>query len=208
MIFGKTKLELKVGIFVFIGLIILIIFVLSVGGVKSWTSGYEVNFIFNFANGIKVGAPVRFAGIDSGEVKRINFVFVPEEQRMKVEVVSWVKRNVMIPLDSTIWVNTLGLLGEKYIEIMPGEDYKHCLGKNQSMVGVDPLAMHELVRMANDIISKLDESITRINNKEGTIGRLLYDDTIYNELESLVSDIKKHPWKLFFRTKEKPEKKK
>ena len=61
MIFGKTKLEMKVGIFVFIGLIILVVFVLSIGGVKTWSSGYKVNFIFNFVNGVKNGAPVRFA---------------------------------------------------------------------------------------------------------------------------------------------------
>ena len=35
MIFGKTKLELKVGVFVFVGLGILMIFILSIGGVKS-----------------------------------------------------------------------------------------------------------------------------------------------------------------------------
>ena len=51
MIFGKSKLELKVGIFVFIALAALVIFVLSIGGVKTWTLGYRVNFIFNFVNG-------------------------------------------------------------------------------------------------------------------------------------------------------------
>ena len=55
MIFGKTKLELKVGIFVFMGLVILAVAVLSIGGFKTWTSGYEVNFIFNFVNGVKIG---------------------------------------------------------------------------------------------------------------------------------------------------------
>ena len=163
MIFGKTSLELKVGIFVFIGLIILAVFILSIGGMKTWASGYQVNFTFHFGNGIRVGAPVRFAGIDTGEVKSINFIFVPEEQKTKVEIVCWIKRNVMIPLDSTIWVNTLGLLGEKYIEIMPGRDYQHCLGKNESMVGVDPLAIHDIVRLANDIAQNFDQSIVRIN---------------------------------------------
>ena len=63
MIFGKTKLELKVGFFVFIGLLILIIFILSIGGFKTWSSGYHINLSFNFVNGVKVGAPVRFAGV-------------------------------------------------------------------------------------------------------------------------------------------------
>lgn len=207
MIFGKTKLELKVGFFVFIGLFILVTFILSLGGFRTWTSGYRVKFIFNFANGIKLGAPVRFAGIDTGEVKEINFFFAPEEEKTKVEVVCWVSKEIKIPLDSTIWVNTLGLLGEKYIEIMPGKDYSVCLKPNCSMVGIDPIAMHEVVRLAKDIAENWDEAITRINKEEGTIGKLLYDDTIYKELEALIMDVRKHPWKLFWKTKEKPEKK-
>jgi phospholipid/cholesterol/gamma-HCH transport system substrate-binding protein len=203
MIFGKTKLELKVGVFALIGLIILVIFVLAIGNFKTWTSGYRVTFIYNFADGIKLGAPVRFAGIDAGEVKDIKFIFDPQESKTRVQLICWVRREVRIPVDSTIWVNTLGLLGEKYIEIMPGKDYAHCLVAEQSSEGIDPIPMHEIVRLAKDITENLDESIVRINNKEGTIGRLLYDDTIYKELEALVTDVRKHPWKLFWKTKEK-----
>lgn len=206
MIFGKTKLELKVGFFALTGLIILIIFVLSIGNFKTWASGYRVSFIYNFANGIKVGAPLRFAGIDAGEVKDIKFIFDPEESRIRVRLLCWVRKEVKIPVDSTVWVNTLGLLGEKYVEIIPGKDYAHCLAANQSLEGVDPLPMHEIVRLAMDITSNLDESIVKIKNKEGTIGKLLYDDTVYKELEALVTDLRKHPWKLFWKTKEKKKK--
>lgn len=206
MIFGKSRLELKVGIFVFIGLAILVTFVLLIGDFKTWSLGYNANFIFNFVNGVKIGAPVRFAGVDVGEVKDIKFIFVPEEQKTQVEIVGWLKKDVKIPADSTVWVNTLGLLGEKYIEIMPGNDYSHYLTTNQSLVGNDPIAMHEVAQLAKTIVDDLDESIVRIKNKEGTIGKLLYDDTIYQELEALIIDVRKHPWKLFWKTKEKPEK--
>jgi len=206
MLFGKTKLELKVGIFVFIGVTILVLFVLSLGGFKTWTSGYNVHFVFNFVNGVKVGAPVRFAGVDVGEVKRIDYAYSEQENKTKVNVVAWVKNDVRIPSDSTIWVNTLGLLGEKYVEIIPGVDYKNSLAQEGAIVGVDPLAMHDLVRLADSVVENINESIIKIKNKEGTVGKLLYDDTIYKELEALVKDIRAHPWKLFFKTKEKPQK--
>jgi len=206
MIFGKSRLELKVGIFVFIGLAILVTFVLLIGNFKTWTSGYRINFIFNFVNGVKVGAPVRFAGVDAGEVKAIKFIFAPEEQKTKVQIIGWLKKEVRLPADSTVWVNTLGLLGEKYIEIMPGKDYTNYLSEGESLVGNDPIAMHEVAQLAKSIAGDLDESIVRIKNKEGTIGKLLYDDKIYQELEALIIDVRKHPWKLFWKTKEKPEK--
>ena len=207
MIFGKTKLELKVGIFVFIGIVFLSVFVLSIGGIKTWSSGYHINFIFNFVNGAKLGAPVRFSGVDVGVIKKINFVFSGEEQKYKVKIDSWVKREVQIPSDSTVWVNTLGLLGEKYIEIIPGKDYGRVLNNNDTIVGVDPIPMHEVFRMSKDIIDNFSEGLTKINEGKGTVGKLLYDDTVYNELEAMVKDLRRHPWKLFWKTKEKKEKK-
>ncbi|MDO8663021.1 MAG: MlaD family protein [Candidatus Omnitrophota bacterium] len=203
MIFGKTKLEMKVGVFVFIGLIILVVFVLSIGGVKTWTSGYKVNFIFNFVNGVKNGAPVRFAGVDSGVVRSIRFFRDPKGLKNKVRVTCWLNKNVNIPLDSKIWVNTLGLLGEKYIEIMPGEDCNRLLLAGQEMSGEDPLPMNEIMKDAKQITDNLNLGLQRIVDKEGTVGKLLFDDKIYNELDALVTDVRKNPWKLLIKTKEK-----
>ncbi|MDD5281945.1 MAG: MlaD family protein [Candidatus Omnitrophica bacterium] len=203
MIFGKTKLELKVGIFVFIGLVILIIFILSIGGFKTWSSGYHINLSFNFVNGIKVGAPVRFAGVDVGEVKKIKLEFIPEENRSNVNLGVWIRNNIKIPVDSTVWVNTLGLLGEKYVEIMPGNDYAYFLKANECLVGIDPLPIHQLFRNAENILRNLDDGISKIKNKEGSLGKLIYDDTLYDQLEALVVDIRKNPWKLFIKTKER-----
>jgi phospholipid/cholesterol/gamma-HCH transport system substrate-binding protein len=203
MIFGKTRLELSVGFFVFIGLVILLIFIFLIGDFKTWTAGYPVNFIFSFINGVKVGAPVRFAGMDVGEVKRINVEYAPQQQQTQVKITGWVKKGIKIPLDSTVWVNTLGLLGEKYIEVMPGEDYSKLISPGGYIVGNDPIAMHEVAQLAKDMVTNIDESITKIKNKEGTVGKLLYDDVLYKELEAFIKDIRKHPWKLFFKTKEK-----
>ncbi len=203
MIFGKSKLELKVGVFVFFGLIILILFVLLIGNFRTWSLGYRVNVIFNFINGVKVGAPVRFAGVDVGEVKSINIVFVDSQPLSKVKVTCWVKNVVKIPADSTVWVNTLGLLGEKYVEIMPGKDYKNVLAENQSLDGNDPIAMHEVAELVKNMARDIDESIVKIKNGEGTIGKLLYDDTVYKELEGLVRELRLNPWKIFWKTKEK-----
>ena len=203
MIFGKTKLELKVGIFVFIGLTVLVIFVLSIGGFKTWSSGYRLNLIFNFVNGVKIGAPVRFAGVDVGEVKRINLKFKPAENHTQVYLEVWVRDIVRVPADSIVWINTLGLLGEKYVEIIPGKDYANYLKENQSLIGVDPLPSHELFNRAENIMRSLDDGLAKIMNKEGSLGKFIYDDKVYNELEALVTDVRKNPWKLLIKTKEK-----
>jgi phospholipid/cholesterol/gamma-HCH transport system substrate-binding protein len=231
MIFGKSKLELKVGIFVFFGLVILVTFVLLIGNIETWTSGYNLKFQFNFINGVKVGAPIRFAGLDVGEVKDIQIVFNPQENSTDVVVFGWLKNIARIPVDSTVWVNTLGLLGEKYIEIMPGKNYAELVKPNDMMTGVDPIAMHEVAQLAKNIAGGIEETFRKIKakegtigkllyddaiykelekaitNKEGTVGRFLYDDSIYKEVQSLIADLRRNPWKLFWKTKEKPPKK-
>lgn len=225
MIFGQSKLEFKVGVFVFVGLIILSFFILMIGRYKTWVSGYRFDIIFNFVNGVKEGAPVRFAGVDVGEVKRVRFFFSPEEKRAKVKITAWVRNDVFIPADSSAWVNTLGLLGEKYVEIMPGVDYRQQIKEKKVMLGNDPIAMQELGDWAKKIVDGLNETIEAIRSKQGTIGRLLgddslyqeletalknkngtvgrfiYDDSVYKEVEALISDLRKHPWKLLYRPK-------
>jgi phospholipid/cholesterol/gamma-HCH transport system substrate-binding protein len=203
MVFGKSKLEFKVGIFVFGGMMILATFVFLIGKYETWTSGYRVNFVFNFVNGVKFGAPVRFAGVDVGEVKDIKCVFMPDENKTKIKVNCWIRNDIKIPLDSTVWVNTLGLLGEKYIEVMPGKDYANLLLANQDMVGTDPVPMQEVTELAKKIATNLDDIIYKIKNKEGTVGKLLFDDAVYNDLQALVQDLRKNPWKLLHKTKEK-----
>lgn len=205
MIFGKSKLELKVGIFVFIGLVILMIFVLSIGNFKIILQSHRVDFLFNFTNGVKVGAPIRFAGVDIGEVKGLNFISGYPDAPPRVRIIGWVRRDIKIPVDSTVWVNTLGLLGEKYIEIMPGKDYLNYLKTNQTIVGIDPIPMQDFTTLAKNIGTDLDATIVGLKNQEGTIGKLLYDDKIYKELEALIMDIRQHPWKLFWKTKDKPQ---
>ncbi len=195
MVFGKSKLELRVGIFVLAGLAIMMLFILRIGNMKLMPSSSSLNFVFHFANGVKVGAPVRFAGVDIGEVKELNLFFDSKEQKTRIQIVGQVKKEIKIPTDSTAWVNTLGLLGEKYIEIMPGKDYARCLSTGGTIIGNDPLAMHEVTQTLIDIANKM-------NSKEGTIGKLFSDDAVYNNLEAFTSDIKKHPWKLLRKTAE------
>ena len=223
MIFGKSKMELKVGIFVFVGLMILMIFVLSIGDIKTVLTAYRVKFVFNFINGVKIGSPVRFAGVDVGDIRKINFVIPAPGEKPKVELVGWITKDIKIPRDSQVWVNTLGLLGEKYIEIMPGRDFSSFIREDEQMFGNDPFAMQEFGELAKSVTTKLDQTlssvedltsslkglsenvndgITRIKNGEGTVGKIMYTDRLYNELEALIIDIKKHPWKLFKVTKD------
>ena len=114
---GMKTFELKVGIFVLIGAVILFLIVFSVGDINLIKSGYHINVIFSFAAGIGPSAPVRLAGVGIGEVEGIHLFYDEKEKRTKAVLSAWIQQDTRIEEDATATVNTLGLLGEKYLEL-------------------------------------------------------------------------------------------
>jgi len=211
---SKSNLELKLGLFVLIGIIILAFAVFSIRELKSWQTGYEIFIRFNFLNGVKVGAPVRFRGVDVGEVRKVQILYDPQTLDSYAEVCCWIKNSIQIPKDSQVWINTLGILGEKYLEIMPGKENVFLLPKT-IIKGNEPVAMHEVVELTRRLANNIEAEITQLKKQENTLGKLLYDDKLYKKLESILDDLKDlseelkaHPWKLFYRPKEPKGKKK
>jgi len=199
----KSSLEVKVGVFVFISLIIFAAFVLLIGDFRDLSNRYSIKIIFGFVDGVKVGSPVRFAGFDVGEVKDVDMIDPSlTNNNTQVQVTATLKGHVRVPKDSQVWVNTLGLLGEKYIEIMPGKDYANVLRNQDTIIGRDPVAMHAIFSSVYSVVDDLKKIADKISQGEGTIGKLLYDDKVYTDLEAFVEDIRKYPWKLLYRTKE------
>ena len=193
----SKSFELKVGIFIAVGLIIFFIIVFSIGDVYLIKKGYHVKVVFNFANGITESAPVRLAGVNVGQVDDINVFFDENEKKTKVRLLAWVKDpNVRIERDSVAVINTLGLLGEKYLEIFPGTASDDILAGGDEIVGRDPIPTEIMTEKINALTDTASVIMTRLKDGEGTIGKFLVEEKIYNNLEALSEDLKKHPWKL------------
>ncbi len=216
----KSRLELFVGIFIVIGLIILVSFVFLIQDFQIARPGYRFNIAFGFANGVKTGAPVRLAGVDVGEVKSIDVYYDSGSKEAKVSIGVWVKKGVPVPSNSRVWINTLGLLGEKYIEIFPGKSSGSLLKEGDIITGQDPVAMEEVAEETRKLVLKVDEAVSGLNEVlaavktgQGTLGKLVYNETVYQNIEGvtrdlkeLTDDLKSHPWKLLSRPKERPKK--
>lgn len=198
---NNSKLELKVGVFVFIGLLIFSIFILSIKSIKSFASTYNLNVMFGFVNGVKVGAPVRFAGVDVGEVKDIDVYFDESQHKTRVNTLISIEKGVKVPVGSAVWINTLGLLGEKYVEIMPAANDSEFYQAGSSLAGKDPVAMHEVGELLQRVATGLDDMIGQMHTGEGTIGKLIYDSRLYEDIEEMFADLKKNPWKLLHKPK-------
>lgn len=188
--------ELKVGIFILIGMAILFFIVFSMGDINLSKSIYHIKVTFSFASGIGPSAPVRLAGVGIGQVEGIKLIYSEKEQKTYAEVYAWINDGVKIEEDAIATINTLGLLGEKYLEILPGTPGKPVIGNNGALKGKDPVPMEKITENLAKLSDSVNVIVERLKNGEGTIGKLLVDDTIYDNVAAFTEDIKKHPWKL------------
>ena len=197
----ESHLELKVGSFVLLALAGLSYFIFSVSNLSLFEKGHTLQAVFGFANGLKEAAPVRLAGVEAGLVKNMEvFTDANDDQKTKVRVTMWIKEGVEVPVDSKVTINQLGLLGEKYVEIMPGTSAEF-FKTGTVVVGFDPVPMEKISERVYALTEKLEKTIDNINKGQGTVGKFLTDESIYRNLDELTADLKANPWKLLYRPK-------
>ncbi len=159
----ESNIEFKVGMFVFLAMLVLAFAVFSISDSKSLKNGMTLRVIFNFADGLRGSAPVRIAGVEEGIVKDIKIFFDRQDSKTKAEVLVMVNRDAKIPADSTIVINQLGLLGEKYIEVFPGIDTRNFFQNEQTIVGKDPIPQAMISEKIMQVAGKLESTIGGIS---------------------------------------------
>jgi len=111
----KEKLEFTVGVFIIMGFLSLAYLSINLTKFKMKAQGgYILKAYFENVGGLKKGANVEIAGVPIGMIKKIKL------EDYKALVFMQIKNGVKIPDDSMAVIKTKGLLGEKYMEIMPG----------------------------------------------------------------------------------------
>lgn len=156
----QSHLELKVGAFVAVAMVLLVVSILFFGNKSLWDEGYQVNVRFKFTNGVMKGAPVRYSGVHIGEVKEIRIL----TDENLIELALQINDQVQLREDVSIYINTLGVMGEKYIEVLGGTPTAPLLDtKGATLRGKDPLAMNDLMDTAQDIAQEIGGIVKSLN---------------------------------------------
>src|SRR4030042_6053468 len=113
----KMKRELKIGIFLAGTFVILAAFIFIAGDMSTWfrKPGYELSVVFPSATGLEKHAAARLAGVQIGYVKDIRL----DQRKARVVLAIWPKYQV--PKGSRATMASIGLVGERYVEISPSE---------------------------------------------------------------------------------------
>lgn len=189
--------EVKSGILVVVCFILLSILTFKVGNFHAMNQLREYKLQFNFVSGLEKNAPVHFAGFSVGTVKSIS---IREEQPV-VEVVISIDKNTPLRTDSQAFVDTLGLLGEKFIALTPGTAAQPRLEPHGVLRGVEPMPLHQLIRQMNTLTENLVPVTIKTNrlleNHEKDLDAILTNlNSASGNLKEMTEDLKLHPWKL------------
>ena len=176
----KLNLELKVGIFAFIALVILTLAVFSISEIYIFRPGYHIKITFSFASGIDLGAVVRVAGIEAGEVRDIEMSYDRNKGKAKVTFLVWLNKDVKVPRDSVAYVSVSGLIGETYLEIIPGEDHTHLLKEGDVLLGRDPLSTDSLMEISHKMAANFDQLLELIDEVLDEETKQALKEMVYN----------------------------
>jgi len=204
--------EIRVGLLSFIAVTLLIIAIVMVGGGSDiWEEKSIIRIRLSSVEGVKPGSPVMIGGIQAGKVKKMDFV--PEKESFMAEVTLEILKSRIkaIRQDSVASIKSLGLLGDRYIEISLGSvDLPEIKSGNtlkfEKGVTIDDLTLQTatLTKNLSSLSNELEQTIENINQGKGTLGKLADDPDLYerttslvSEIEGLVKSIKEKPRKYF-----------
>lgn len=182
----------RLGIFIFFGTILLILAIFLIGNKeKLFTTTIEIKAYFNQIEGLKSGAPVRLSGYDIGSVSSISLI---SDTSAKVEVKMRIDNELkhFIRLDSRASVETEGLVGKKIVSITPGSPAAAEIEDDGIIQTKSPVNIAKIIEETEavmgymkDLTKNFSEIFAKVNQGEGSIGRLINDDKLYNSAVSI-----------------------
>ncbi|HET7214254.1 MAG TPA: MlaD family protein [Terriglobia bacterium] len=195
-----TWTQLRVGALIISALIVFAVGVFFISGkVGLWTSKYDLNTYFSGAESLRDGAQVRLAGIVVGNVSGIKLSPYNEPSKA-VQIDMKVAKNYQdqIRTDSVATIETVGLLGEAYVDISRGGPGAKPIPDGGTVQSHEEADMKQIVQNANDVVSNLrvlsstlNDITKQIQHGQGSIGRLIYDEKFYNNLNETATDAQK-----------------
>lgn len=192
----KNTRAFAVGVFIFVALVIFIIGVLTLGGQRNTFSDMiTAKAVFNDINGLQTGNNVWYAGVKIGTVKKIKFT---PSGHVEVTMGIEEKSQQYIHKDVKAKVGTDGLIGNRIIVLTGGTARAPVIADGDVVTADNALNMEEMMNtlQANnknllDITNDFKAVSERLASGQGTIGKLLNDESIANSLEVTLATLKR-----------------
>jgi len=191
--------QLRVGITVIVSCVTLGVLLFLMSGTRGlFSKRIKLQSYFDNASGLREGAPVRLSGVDVGNVIHIRVVPDKDKQQTPVEVIMKVSTKYGFDLrrDSVISLETAGVLGETYLDIDSSQAVGAIVQDGDTLATQTHPDFNQVVRASQSTLENMDALLKRADrilafaeSGKGSLGKLIYDPTLYNRLSTTVADL-------------------
>ena len=193
--------QLKVGTIVLVSVVLLItlLFLMtSASGLGVFSKKIRVTTYFENAAGVKDGAAVNLEGVTIGTVEKVSVV--PDVSRkltpIKVEMKLDTKYASSLHKDSQAALSTVGVLGDTVVDLNSQTATGPALQNGDELKTVESPNLQDVVKASqgtieslNVILAKMDRIVDTIASGKGSIGGMIYDDTLYKRANATVDEL-------------------
>ncbi len=199
-----TLSELRVGIFMLAALLVTGFLILNAtGSFNPFEKRIQLKARFENADGLRPGADVQLAGVSIGTVEEVKFMppDAPAGERIEAtlsvgQMLDGKRVTELIRTDSTAQLVATSILGnDKMVNIAPGTDKGLPVDENAVLKSSTAIGLNQLTSTGNDLLEQINrlaipanEILNKANQGEGTLGRVINDDQLYESLDGAVTE--------------------
>jgi len=190
------KFKVRLGLFIIGGLALFVLAIFIIGKQQNlFNPVFKLNATFQNVSGLQVGNNVRFTGINVGTVDKIEII---NDSTVSVDML--VKKSVQqfIKADCQAAIGSEGLIGDRLIVITYGSPDAPMAEDGQKLSSKEPVETDAIIAsfqkstVSVEIITQqLAEIMKNINSGQGTLGRLIQDSTIAENINQTIANFKK-----------------
>lgn len=207
-----THNEIKSGFLIVTAAVGLVALLFGAGSYHFFSETYPVQIRFNYISGLETSAPVHFAGHLVGKVTDIEILGKRDGQ---ILVHAAIDKTVVLRQDSQAYIDMMGFLGEKFLELTPGSQDTPVLAEGTILQGTEPLALNEIMQKGTAVAEELQKTTVALQGLIGNLDDMLGEnrsqikgimmnvDTASGNFRDMTLDLKYHPWKILRKGKER-----
>jgi phospholipid/cholesterol/gamma-HCH transport system substrate-binding protein len=182
-----SRIGLKVGFFVAVGLALLALLVLSFSrGLTFFERTYKLRIVFPSTAGLKPTADVMMAGVPIGKAFGVDLM--PDERSVAVNVS--ILSKYKIRTNAIVQVDALGFLGDQYISVTPSSNLDAGFWQNGDLVqGESPFNMQQAVRSVAGLLDQAKKTVTDIDQAISSVNRTVLSDQTLSNLSLTLSNV-------------------
>lgn len=191
----STSQKIRLGVFVIIGLLLFVLAIYFIGNKqKMFGKTNHLEAVFNNVNGLQLGNNVRYSGINVGTVRDI---IMENDTMIRIDMIIDKAIFPFIKKDAVATIGSDGLVGNMIINILPGKGMERSVKPGETIRSQNKIRTDDILNtlsITNKNASKLSVDLLKItnqiNNGKGTIGVLMNDSLVANDLKETLHYLK------------------